>query len=156
MTPREIFLKKSFKALIEAVGGVEAAELFCRVGTSSLSLYSSETQPNSFPPLDVIVALEPLARDRAGFPPITSILCRLNGGVFVPTPAVRATGADLWALLARKAKEGAAVSAAMCEALKDGRVDADEARRVRGEIAKLFELLALMDAELAMIEGDGA
>ncbi|WP_294195884.1 hypothetical protein [uncultured Sphingomonas sp.] len=156
MTPRELHLKQSFEALIEAVGGVEAAALFCRVGKSTLQTYYSKVHPKAFPPLDVIVALEPLARDRAGFPPITSILCRLNGGVFVPIPEVRATGADLWALLARKAKEGAAVSAAMCEALKDGRVDADEARRVRGEIAKLFELLALMDAELAMIEGDGA
>jgi hypothetical protein len=46
------------------------------------------------------------------------------------------------------------VAAARGEALADGRIDGREARRVRGEIAELMELLALMDAELATIEGE--
>lgn len=154
MTPELIDLKRATAETIKGVGGLEAAAGFCRVGKSVLGDNQSVSKPDSFMALDVVAALEPLASERSGWPHVTRALCRANGGVFVRIPEARATGADMWALLARKAKEGADVSAALCEALADGRIDGREARRVRGEIAELMELLALMDAELTTIEED--
>lgn len=155
MTPELLDLKRATAETIKGVGGLESAAGFCRVGKSVLGDNQSRHKADSFMAIDVVAALEPLASERSGWPHVTRALCRLNGGVFVRVPEGRATGADLAGLLARKIKEGADVSAAMCGALKDGRVEPDEARRVRGEIAELMELLALMDAELSTIEQEG-
>jgi hypothetical protein len=111
----------------------------------------SVSKDESYIALDVIADLEPLARDRDGWPHVTRALCRQMGGVFVAVPEGRATGANLMGMLARKVQEGADVSSALCEALRDGVVVPAEARKVRGEIKDLMELLAAMDAELAAI-----
>lgn len=155
MTPELLDLKRATAETIKGVGGLEAAAGFCRVGKSVLGDNQSANRPDSFMALDVIAALEPLARERSGWPHVTRALCRRMGGVFVPVPDGRASGGELAELLARKIKEGADVSSALCAALGDGRVEPREARAVRDEIAELMELLALMDAELSMIEQEG-
>lgn len=155
MTPENLDLKRATAETIKGVGGLEAAAGFCRVGKSVLGDNQSVTKSDSFIALDVIADLEPLARDRTGWPHVTRALCQRMGGVFVRVPEGRATGADLMGMLARKVKEGADVSSALCEALRDGVVCSADARKVRAEIMDLMELLAAMDAELAAIEQDG-
>lgn len=151
MTPEKLDLKRATQEMIRGVGGLEAAAGFCRVGKSVLGDNQSISKPESFVALDVVEDLEPLARDRDGWPHVTRAMCRHMGGVFVAIPEGRATGADLMGMLARKVKEGADVSSSLCEALRDGEVKPEEARKVRGEIMELMELLAAMDAELAAI-----
>lgn len=151
MTPEKIDLKRATQEMIKGVGGLEAAAGFCRVGKSVLGDNQSVSKDESYIALDVIADLEPLARDRDGWPHVTRALCRQMGGVFVAVPEGRATGANLMGMLARKVQEGADVSSALCEALRDGVVVPAEARKVRGEIKDLMELLAAMDAELAAI-----
>jgi len=155
MTPEQLDLKRATAETIKGVGGLEAASTFCRVGKSALSDNQSVNHPESFVAIDVVADLEPLARERSGWPHVTRALCRRMGGVFVSLPAQPATGADLFTLLARKMQEGADVNSALCEALRDGEVCPKDARRVRKEIGELLELLAAMDAELALIEQEG-
>lgn len=155
MTPEKIDLKRATQEMIKGVGGLEAAAGFCRVGKSVLGDNQSVSRAESFIAIDVVADLEPLARERSGWPHVTRALCKQMGGVFVAVPEGRATGANLMGLLARKVKEGADVSSALCEALRDGVVEPTEARKVRSEITELMELLAAMDAELASIEQDG-
>lgn len=155
MTPEQLDLKRATAETIKGVGGVEAAATFCRVGKSALSDNQSVNQPESFIALDVLADLEPLARERSGWPHVTRALCRRMGGMFVPQPDVRAAGADLLQLLGRHAQESADVSRAICEAIGDGKVCPADARKIRIEVAQAMELLALVDADLAVIEGEG-
>lgn len=156
MTPEMLDLKLATQAMIKGVGGLEAAADFSRLGKSRLGECQSHNHPESFVPIDVVASLEPLARERSGWPHVTRALCRRMGGVFVEQPYVRATGADLLTLLAKHAQESADVSRAICEAVADGKVSPAEARRTRIEVAQAMELLALLDAELSVIEGEDA
>ena len=155
MTPEQLDLKRATGEMLLGVGGLEAAAGFCRVQKSRLGEYKSENSPDAFVPLDVIADLEPLSRQRSGWPHVTRTLCRRMGGVFVAVPAVRATGTALLTLLARHGQESVDVSTAICGALADGKVDATDARRIRTEVAQAMELLALVDAELSIIEQEG-
>ncbi len=153
MTPELLDLKHRTKEAIKGVGGLEAAAGFCRLGKSRLGECQNENKAEDFLPIDVLIALERLTAERSGSPHILRGLCHQMGGVFVKLPQVDAAGANLMKLLARKVQEGADVSVALCEALEDGVVQPAEARKVRGEIMQLMELLAAMNAELAAIEG---
>lgn len=155
MTPEQLDLKRATAETIKGVGGLEAAASFCRVGKSTLGDNQSVNHEDSFIALDVIADLEPLARERSGWPHVTRALCRRMGGVFVRQPEVQASGADLLQLLGAHAQESADVSRAICEAVADGKVCATDARRIRVEVAQAMELLALVDAELSIIEGEG-
>ena len=152
MTPELLDLKRATAETIKGVGGLEAAAGFCRVGKSALSDNQSVNHDASFIAVDVVADLEPLARERSGWPHVTRALCRRMGGMFVPRPDVLATGADLLMLLGRHAQESADVSRAICDAVADGKVCGDDARRIRAEVAQAMELLALVDADLAVIE----
>lgn len=156
MTPELLDLKLATQAMIKGVGGLEAAADYSRLGKSRLGECQSHNHQDSFAPIDVVATLEPLARERSGWPHVTRALCRRMGGMFVERPDVRATGADLLQLLGKHAQESADVSRAICEAVADGKVEPKEARRVRAEVAQAMELLATIDAELAAIEGEDA
>lgn len=155
MTPEQLELKRATGETIKGVGGLEAAASFCRVGKSALSDNQSVNHADSYIAIDVLADLEPLARERSGWPHVTRALCRRMGGVFVPQPEVQSTGADLLQLLAGHAQESADVSRAICEGMADGKVCPIDARKIRTEVAQAMELLALIDAGLAIIEQEG-
>ena len=157
MNPENLSLKGATAEMIKGVGGVEAAAGFCRVGKSVLSDNQSINRPESFVAVDVVAALEPLARERSGWPHVTRALCRQMGGVFVPVPEVSDNAGSLLTLLGQQSKENADVGIALCEALAgDNRIDGREASRIRGEIWEAIERYVAMDAVLAQIAGGEA
>jgi len=154
MIPERINLKRATAEMLKGVGGLEAAAGFCRVGKTILGDNQSINKPDSFVALDVIADLEPLARDRDGWPHVTRALAAAMGFVLVKLPDAPATNADLLSLIGRHAKEGGDISQAVCKALADGIVRRPEAREIRAEIRQEMEVLAAMDAALAAIETD--
>lgn len=154
MTPDTLALKAATAEMIKGVGGLEAAAGFCRVGKSVLGDNQSINRADSFVALDVVAALEPLARERSGWPHVTRALCQRMGGVFVAVPEAMPAGGVLLELLGQQAKENADVSQSVCAALSDGVVDAKDATAIRTEIWQAIERLVAMDALLKQI-GDG-
>lgn len=154
MTPEKLNLKRATGEMIKGVGGLEAAAEFCRVGKSALGDNQSVNKPESFVALDVIADLEPLARDRDGWPHVTRALAATMGFVLVKVPEAPATCADLLGLIGRHAKEGGDVSQSVCKALSDGIVRRSEATEIRTEIRHQMEVLAAMDAAMALVDTD--
>lgn len=154
MTPEKLNLKRATGGMIKGVGGLEAAAEFCRVGKSALGDNQSVNKPESFVALDVIADLEPLARDRDGWPHVTRALAATMGFVLVKLPDAPASNADMLTLVGRHAKESADVSQSVCVALSDGSVSRREAGNIRTEIRHQMEVLAAMDAAMALVETD--
>lgn len=154
MTPEKLNLKRATGEMLKGVGGLEAAAGFCRVGKSALGDNQSVNKPESFVALDVIADLEPLARDRDGWPHVTRALAATMGFVLVKLPDAPASNADMLTLVGRHAKESADVSQSVCMALSDGSVSRREAGNIRTEIRHQMEVLAAMDAAMALIETD--
>ncbi|MBQ1480650.1 MAG: hypothetical protein IIZ30_11490 [Sphingomonas sp.] len=157
MTPEQLKLKQATGEMIKGVGGVETAATFCRVGKSTLSDAQNWRRPDVFVALDVVFDLEPLARDRSGWPHVTRALCTAMGGVFVPLPDAQATRADLLALLATKARESSELTAAFiacCTADdSDPVARAAAARRAIKELDDVVAVAMTMRAELETLEG---
>ena len=154
MIPEKLNLKRATGEMIKGVGGLETAATFCRVGKSILGDNQSVNKPESFVALDVIADLEPLARDRDGWPHVTRTLAATMGFVLVKLPDAPASNADMLTLVGRHAKESADVSQSVCMALSDGSVSRREAGNIRTEIRHQMEVLAAMDAAMALIETD--
>lgn len=157
MTPELLNLKNATAEMIKGVGGVETAATFCRVGKSTLSDAQNWRRPDVFVALDVVFALEPLARDRSGWPHVTRALCTANGGVFVPLPEAQATRGDLLTLLAAKARESGELTEAAiacCTAVDgDPAARASAARRAIKELDDVVAVAMTMRAELETLEG---
>ncbi|MBA15545.1 MAG: hypothetical protein CMN73_04230 [Sphingomonas sp.] len=118
MTPEKLHLKRATQDMIRGVGGLEAAAGFCRVGKSVLGDAQNVHCRDRFVAIDVVADLEPLARERDGWPHVTRALCREMGGVFVPLP--QAEGADsVETCLIALASEFGDVAQAVREAMAD-------------------------------------
>lgn len=157
MTPEKIALKRAVEEMVKGVGGLEACAPFCRVGKTRLAEYYSGHMADRFAPIDVIADLEPMARERTGWPHVTSVLCTLMGGTFVMLPERPATTADIFALLAGLSKEMADATGVICRAMADGSMDRDEALAALAEVDQLIAVSAEMRVLLgSIIEGDGA
>lgn len=120
MTPEQLNLKRATVEMVRGVGGLEAGASFTRVGKSMLADYGSLNKADCFAPLDVIADLEPLARERTGWPHATQALCKIMGGTFVAEPDVPASNADLLTQLAVLSGEFNDVTRVVCEGLRDG------------------------------------
>ena len=155
MKPETIALKNACREMIRGVGGLEAAEPFCRVGSTKLAEYYSLNHADRFAPIDVIADLEPMARDREGWPHVTSALCKMMGGAFLPLPARTATAGDVFGLLASLSKELSDVTGVICKSMADGTMDDDEARAAERELDELIALAVEMRALVRSIhQGD--
>lgn len=146
MTPDRIALKRATSDMVKGVGGLEAAASFTRVGKSMLADYGSVNKADCFIPLDVIADLEPLARERSGWPHITQALCRLMDGVFVPLPDAPVTGADLFAKHATLAKEASDVTGAICAGMQDGKWDPEDGAELEKHCDDLLDVVIRMRA----------
>ncbi len=155
MTPEKLHLKRATHETVRGVGGVEAAAGFCRLGKSQLANTYAEGDRHAecFMPLDVLAALEPLARGRDGWPHVTRALAASMGFALVRLPEALPSNGELLKLAAAQARDGGRITHAICEALADdGRVDAREARGVRPQVRDAIEILVALDASLAAIE----
>jgi hypothetical protein len=126
MTPQQQGLKVKFGLLLRAVGGVEAAATFCRVGKSVLAAAASPNEPDRFPPADAILDLETVTRGTPEWPAVTRYLARQQGFELVPDPQVDAGRVDLQ-LVAMLSKEAGDVVSKIAGNLEGG-LTADEVR----------------------------
>jgi hypothetical protein len=150
-TPDDQALKVVSKALVKAVGGVEAAEGFCRSSFRRLSEYGVSDN-DCFMPVDVVRDLEAVAHGTVGFPQVTRFLARQAGGVFVPLPrAASCSAGDLHAAVARHSRKAGDVTGEMIEGLGDGVVEPAEAARAMPKIMDAVEELMSLHATLTQI-----
>ncbi|RIA37501.1 hypothetical protein DFR49_3386 [Hephaestia caeni] len=152
MTPEKLAIKRATAEMIKGVGGLEASAGLCRVGKSTLGDNQSVNHDDSFVALDVVLDLEPLTRERAGWPHITRLMCRNNGGAFVALPDPQGLGDDLNACAARHAKEASEVTARLFDAMGNGQITAakiskhDLLREAREAIEASVQLQAMLEA----------
>jgi hypothetical protein len=150
-TPDDQALKAVSKALVRAVGGVEAAAAFCRSTARRLSEYGI-ADTDCFMPVDVVRDLEAVAHGTVGYPQVTRFLARQAGGVFVPLPTVPGCSiAALHAAVARHSLKAADVTSEMVADLGDGVVDGVERERAMAKIMDAVEELMSLHATLAQI-----
>lgn len=123
-------LKTLSRALVEAVGGLDAAAACTRVQRSSLASYYAPNLP-AFMPVDVVGRLEEVAEQ----PLLTAELARRAGYELVP---VRPIGrGELAALIARLGAEVAETFATYATAMADGRLTAEERATLAREVADI-------------------
>jgi hypothetical protein len=146
MIPEKALLKRATVEMIRGVGGLEAGAGFTRVGKSMLADYGSANKADCFAPIDVIADLEPLSRERTGWPHVTQALCRLMGGTFVAEPDVPATSADLLALSSQLSSEFNDAIGAVCAGLADNKWCSKDGERLDGELDQLLRVVVQMRA----------
>ena len=153
MTPENLALKRATSEMVKGVGGVEAGAGFCRVGKSQLADYGNVSRADSFVPVDVIADLEPLARDRAGWPHVTQALCQRMGGVFVALPEVPVTSGRLLELMSALSAEFNDATGTICRGLADGDFCAVDAGQLERDLADVIRVSISMQALARSIKG---
>ena len=153
MTPEALALKRATQDMIKGVGGLEAAAGFCRVGKTVLGDNQSINRAESFVAIDVVAALEPLARDRDGWPHVTHALCAAMGGTFVALPETPASRGDVLALLATQSREHGELMQALCSALSGGDLNAASIANAKAETRDVIRSAAAILAALDSLEG---
>nr|WP_314074851.1 hypothetical protein [uncultured Roseococcus sp.] len=121
-------LKVLTRALVQRVGGFEAAASCVRVGISRLHDYT-DPKTDSFAPVDVIAALEEMADE----PLVTAEMARRAQQILVPLD-VQGQGeiAEAMAKLGKEIGEG---FAAYAEAMMDGELERPEMERMARELS---------------------
>lgn len=123
-------LKTAFRALIQRVGGLDAAATVTRVRASQLAAYYDPHQPQQLMPADVVADLEHVA----GEPLVTAQLARLAGHLLLPMAAGPGSEARAIAAVFQEAGE---LGARWASAMEDGRLDDAELEGVQTELADL-------------------
>ncbi|BBD01860.1 hypothetical protein [Sphingobium sp. YG1] len=106
----------SFKALVRAFGGQEAAASETGVRQQKISDMGLSNVAE-FPTLDLIDALEDRTVGLPGWPHVTNWLCHRRGGVFVPLPQGENDADGMMVTVAELAGELGDVSRAISEAV---------------------------------------
>lgn len=149
----------SFKALVRAFGGQEAAASETGVRQQKIS---DMGLPNvaEFPTLDLIDALEDRTVGLPGWPHVTHWLCHRRGGVFVPLPQGEDDADGMMVTVAELAGElgdvSRAISDAVCASGDGGRdITAPEAAAALGELDGLDRTSAQLRLKLlSKIQGE--
>lgn len=126
-------LKTLFRALIQRVGGFEAAASCVRVGVSRLHDYTSP-ETDGFAPIDVVAALEEVA----GEPLVTAEMARRARCILLPLEA-QGEG-EIPETMAKLGKEVGEGFSAFAEAMSDGRMDRPEMERMAREMADIVRV----------------
>lgn len=144
-------LKRKTRELIAAAGGQVKAAQKCRISQQQLQRCASLNAEHSsaFVTLDVVLCLE----NDTDRPIVTEYLAEAAGAVLVMVPQVAAGAVDLLQLLAAQSKESSDLTAAICAALADGKINSSEAHQAIDEIDQLVRVAMQMRAELALIVG---
>ncbi len=137
-------IKATTARLIKSCGGIECAAEDTRVSASTLSEYETPNQPNRFITADVVVDLELVSRN----PILTKALCRIAGGVFLPTRIN--PDAPIWNQhLAMISREVADVVGRGNEMLADDNdISSKEAPDLLRDVDEAIDVLASMRAAL--------
>ena len=104
--------------------------------------------------LDEIAALEDVSLGSPNAMAVTRALAHRQNAVLVMLPSALPSGSDLLTLMAHKAKTSGDLTAAICAAYRDGRVDAREAHGIAVELDELIETAVAMREVVRLMEGD--
>lgn len=150
-TPAQRHLKRLSERLIKAVGGVEAAASYCRIGKTQLS---DCCNPNvaAFLPADAVEDLE----GAAGEPLVTRWLARATAHLLVPLPEGPEDEDGLMASLAELTSELGDVARAVCDALKDRQVTPGEAAVAIEQLDELQRAGASLRLKLEALAGSAS
>lgn len=144
LSPRQRLHKRAAKALVEAVGGVEAAAEFCRAGKSQLSDYGNANVA-TFMPSDVIADLEALVPE----PAVTRMLARAAGCELLRLPEACSAGGPWAGFVAELAKEMGELVSGVCQDLADDNdLSPQEASRRLSDAADLVRVAVNLEAAL--------
>jgi hypothetical protein len=140
--PGDRALKSLLRALIDRLGGLDAAASIVRVGRSQLSSYGDPGAGNAFVPADVLAHLEAAA----GEPLVTAELARRANCALLPLTPIG--GGDLAGRFARLGAETGQAFSAYADAIADGHLSAEDSARIAREAQ---EVLAAAQAILALL-----
>ncbi|MDX3885569.1 MAG: hypothetical protein QHC65_14200 [Sphingomonas sp.] len=158
LTPEKLALKRASAEVVKGVGGYEAAAGFCRLGKTRLGQVCSTAHPDEFMPLDVLLDLEPLAKDRPGWPHVTRMLAKAQGFELFREPEVEPELGDWHEQMGELAEHSGAITSGLCAALKtDRRVTPNEVTEF-GLIEQVDALIAdavKLRAMLRQVEANG-
>ncbi|WP_310498288.1 hypothetical protein [Sandarakinorhabdus sp.] len=149
MTPRDQAMKRATRALIEAVGGIEAAAVLCRVGKTKLAEYASVNHPEAWMPADVVRDLMAVTRGCAGRHALLAMLAADAGAALVMLPDHALAPTDLIEVIPALAKE----SADVVSRLVDAAAGRGNARALIKDIDEAVAVLVTLRA--AVVEGEG-
>jgi hypothetical protein len=125
LTPRQLAHKRAARLLIEAVGGVEAASSYCRLGKSQLSDCCNRNVV-AFMPTDVVEDLEAVAPE----PAYSRFLARRQAHELVRLPDPSLPESQWSRLIGELAKEAGELTSGICADLAtQNEVSREEAER---------------------------
>lgn len=145
-----LVLKASFRALIGRVGGLDAAAACCRLGRSQLAAAYAPGEAATYPPADVIAALEVVA----GEPLVTAELARQAGYRLVALDPPAESDALILPRVAALMRETGTLAADVADALADGAVSARERRELLVACAAVMRQAEAVRAACGATEGD--
>lgn len=134
-------LKTLFRALVDRVGGCEAAAACARPGRSQIASYYDMTS-EAFAPVDVIADLEAAAQE----PLITTELARRQGYVLMPIEP-QGNG-ELPASMASFGREVAEVFSTYADAMADGNLSRGEAEDLERQ---LLDVVRVANGSIAVL-----
>lgn len=126
-------LKTLFRAIVDRVGGCDAAAACSRPGRSQIASYYDMTS-EAFAPVDVVADLEAAAME----PLITAELARRAGYALVPVDA-QGSG-ELPSSMAAFGREVAEVFATYAEAMADGKLERCEAEHLQRQLLDVIRV----------------
>lgn len=146
-----LLLKAATRALVERLGGIEAAAAVpgCRVGKSVLAAAYAPSEPGSAA-IDVIAALEAAA----GEPLVTAELARQAGCRLVPLVEAAESDALILGRLAASMAAGGRLADTVARALADGALSPTERAQAQADLALALAALGRLGAALGRAEGE--
>lgn len=152
-SPATLALKVASKALVAAAGGGDAAGATIGARQQRMSDCGNANTAD-FLRLDEIAALEDVSLGSPNAMAVTRALAHRQRSVVVMLPTSLPSGSDLLTLMARKAQTSGDLTAAICAAYRDGKVDALEAHGIAVELDELIETAVAMREVVRLLEGD--
>ncbi|MBB5684321.1 phage regulatory CII family protein [Sphingobium boeckii] len=154
LSPDEQAEALAAKKLIRAAGGLEDAAAHTGKSTSALSRYCLPNCPDSMP-VRVAIELESVTHGSAGHPVMTRLMAQRQGFALVKLPDPMACSTIWSGFVAKLAKEGGDVMAAVCRALEDDNdVSPAEATATLNDVQELIDIAVQLRA--ALVERAGA
>ena len=147
MTKEDIYLKRHTEALVKDVGIVAAAEVTGK-SKATLGRYYSDNDEHAdrFMPIDAVARLEAAA----GYPHVTSALADLRGVTLSHDPARRNSEGEINSDVIKLSQRFALLMAEYNQAIADGVITVNEAKRMLRETTALQ--MVLVDMKLRLEE----
>lgn len=155
LKPTDIALSGATGDAVHAAGKqVYVAHMLGR-GQSTINAWGNE-EAAEFIPLRLVPALERMATGQEGWPHITRALARMQGFELFRLPPPDGDAGDWLAQIGLLWSEGGDVASKMCAALGDGRICADDVRRLRmiEEAEQLVSVAVTLLGRLRAVVGD--